>query len=75
MKNYLLPAGLALALAACGGGGNDHDTAAAASAPVAVDAFTVLVQSQYMDASDTADVQLIDNVAVSSTDTIDPIAI
>jgi hypothetical protein len=72
MKTYLLPAALALVLAACGGGGNDDP---APSGAVAVDAFTALVQSQYMDQSDMADVVMIDDVTVTTSETSDPIAI
>jgi hypothetical protein len=71
MKTYLLPATVALVLAACGGGGGDDP----APAPVAVDAFTALVQSQYMDQSDTADVVMIDAVTVTTPETTEPIAI
>lgn len=74
MKKYLLPVSVALALAACGGGGG-NDSPPAATNSVAVDAFTVLVQSQYMDQSDTADIQMIDTVSATAPDNSEPIAI
>ena len=75
MKKYLLPVSLALALVACGGGGGNDGNSSAASAPVAVDAFTLLVQSQYMGQSDTDDVTLIDTVSATSPENSEPIAI
>lgn len=74
MKKYLLPMSLALAITACGGGGG-NDNPPAPPAPVAVDAFTLLVQSQYMDKSDMADVQMTDTVSATSPENSEPIAI
>jgi hypothetical protein len=72
MKKYLLPALLAALLAGCGGGGGSNNNT---PAPVAVDAFTALVASDYQDQSDTADVKQIDTVAVTSPETTEPTAI
>ena len=66
MKKYLLPALLAALLSACGGGGGDGD-----SGPK-LDAFTTLINNEYLALSDTASPAEIDQLAVTSPEDTEP---
>ena len=73
MQKYLLPALLAALLAACGGGGSGGGING--DSGVRLDAFTTLINNEYLVASETAQPADIDQLAVTSPEDMEPMAL
>ncbi len=69
MQKYLLPALLAALLAGCGGGSGGGDSA------TRLDAFTTLINNEYLGLSETAEPAEIDRLAVTSPEDREPMAL
>ena len=70
MQKYLVPALLAALLAGCGGGGSGNGD----SGP-RLDAFTALINNEYLVPSETAPPADIDQLAVTSPEDTEPTAL
>lgn len=68
MQKYLVPALLAALLAGCGGGDNGD------SGP-RLDAFTTLINNEYLTPSEVAEPAEIDQLAVTAPEDLEPMAL
>ena len=72
MQKYLVPALLAALLAGCGGGSSGGVNA---DSGVRLDAFTTLINNEYLVPSETAPPADIDQLAVTSPEDMEPQAL
>lgn len=72
MQKYLVPALLAALLAGCGGGSSGGVNG---DSGVRLDAFTTLINNEYLGLSDTAEPAVIDQLAVTSPEDMEPMAL
>ena len=70
MQKYLVPALLAVLLAGCGGGSGDNGS----SGP-RLDAFTTLINNEYLTPSEAAEPAEIDQLAVTAPEDLEPMAL
>lgn len=72
MQKYFVPALLAALLAACGGGSSGGVNG---DSGVRLDAFTTLINNEYLGLSETAEPGNIDQLAVTAPEDTEPMAL
>ena len=72
MQKYLVPALLAALLAGCGGGGGSGVNG---DSGTRLDAFTTLINNEYLGMSDTAEPSNIDQLALTSPEDMESMAL